>query len=418
MQSKFWTKTSFFSFNLSLSNLSFLFFSLLCFALLFSSSFLPFFLSSFSHPPSPRLKKRRVGQQDRTALTDVMNGTYTHNHIHTQSHTHNPHAQLITFSLFFPFPFPSSFLLLPFLGVEVMKELRHENIIGLHEVIDDDTCSLLFLVLHLMEYGPIVDPKVGREEKKRGRKKNLVGWAPSSLRFLIFLFLFPSLSFSFSHQYYRKEMGEWIEEETVRKYFRDVVIGLKYLHSHHICHRFVGVVVVIGYVAGCGVGDIVFFLLNNHYQKKRDIKPANLLVDKHHVCHISDFGIAFRFEGDDDRLSNSAGISLSLSLLLPPLIPPLPSSLLGTPSFLSPELCKVDGNPRGCPADIWALGVSLYYLIFADLPFSGNSLAELYDEICQKEVWRGRGREGEGGEERGKGWRKKMGGGRSRRRKG
>ena len=61
-------------------------------------------------------------------------------------------------------------------------------------------------------------------------------------------------------------------------------------------------------------------------------------------------------------------------------------SPLGTPSFLSPELCKIDGNPRGCPADVWALGVSLYYLIFADLPFKGNSLAELYDEICEKEV--------------------------------
>ena len=41
-----------------------------------------------------------------------------------------------------------------------MKGIRHENIVGLHEVIDDETCSLLFLVLHLIEYGPIVDPKV------------------------------------------------------------------------------------------------------------------------------------------------------------------------------------------------------------------------------------------------------------------
>lgn len=48
--------------------------------------------------------------------------------------------------------------------------------------------------------------------------------------------------------------------------------------------------------------------------------------------------------------------------------------------FLSPEICA-GTDYKGRPADVWALGVSLYYFIYGELPFHGGTLPELYDSI-------------------------------------
>lgn len=57
-----------------------------------------------------------------------------------------------------------------------------------------------------------------------------------------------------------------LEEDEGRKFFRQLVAGVSYIHSHNICHR--------------------------------DIKPENLLLDKDMNIKISDFGLS-AFVGDD-----------------------------------------------------------------------------------------------------------------------
>jgi serine/threonine protein kinase len=37
------------------------------------------------------------------------------------------------------------------------------------------------------------------------------------------------------------------------------------------------------------------------------------------------------------------------------------------------------------PGDIWAMGVSLFGMVFGYLPFKGNSIVELFDSIRDSE---------------------------------
>ena len=96
----------------------------------------------------------------------------------------------------------------------------------------------------------------------------------------------------------------------------------------------------------------------------RDIKPDNLLLDSHDVLKIVDFGVSEMFTKEDDRLKSSSG----------------------SPAFSSPELSQGGiSNVSGKAADIWAMGVTLYALIYGALPFNDHNVLELYENIRHKE---------------------------------
>jgi len=96
----------------------------------------------------------------------------------------------------------------------------------------------------------------------------------------------------------------------------------------------------------------------------RDIKPDNLLLDSHDVLKIVDFGVSEMFTKEDDRLKSSSG----------------------SPAFASPELSQGGiSNVSGKAADIWAMGVTLYALIYGALPFNDHNVLELYENIRHKE---------------------------------
>jgi [calcium/calmodulin-dependent protein kinase] kinase len=52
----------------------------------------------------------------------------------------------------------------------------------------------------------------------------------------------------------------------------------------------------------------------------------------------------------------------------------------GTPAFLAPEVCA-GKNYDGAAVDIWALGVTLYMMLFGTVPFLGNTLMETFKLI-------------------------------------
>ena len=183
-----------------------------------------------------------------------------------------------------------------------------------------------------------------------------------------------------------------------RRYFRDLLTGLSYLHASHVLHR--------------------------------DIKPSNLLLSHPYghpdsVLKIADFGMSERWwdDGDDgvERSVSSQFTPSELGRSLSAATRTLRSNV-GSAAFLSPEQCQMYTNrsegltasaggsgvvsglttPAGgavhanCPPwmdtaewsgqlmDVWACGVTLYYCLYRTLPFHSNNPHQLYQLIVHQ----------------------------------
>ena len=91
----------------------------------------------------------------------------------------------------------------------------------------------------------------------------------------------------------------------------------------------------------------------------RDLKPANIILDSKYEPHITDFGLA-KDTTSDKRLTQTG-------------------QAIGTPFYMSPE--QVEAKQVGSETDIYSLGVMLYQALTGKLPFSADSLVELYSKI-------------------------------------
>lgn len=166
--------------------------------------------------------------------------------------------------------------------IAVLKKLNHPNIVKLVEVLDDPDSDNLYMVFEFLEKGPVIEIPTN---------------TPLS------------------------ETQAWT-------YFRDVVLGMEYLHHQKIIHR--------------------------------DIKPSNLLLDEKGRVQIADFGVCNQFEGVDALLSGTAG----------------------TPAFVAPEaLSENRSEYSGKAVDVWAMGVTLYAFVVGNVPFHDASVLILYNKI-------------------------------------
>ena len=84
----------------------------------------------------------------------------------------------------------------------------------------------------------------------------------------------------------------------------------------------------------------------------RDVKPANLLLDRDGNVQVSDFGIA-----------STAGFDTLT----------LPGTVLGTAGYLSPEQAR--GEPATPASDRYALGIVAFELLTGRRPFQGDTAA-------------------------------------------
>jgi serine/threonine protein kinase len=59
----------------------------------------------------------------------------------------------------------------------------------------------------------------------------------------------------------------------------------------------------------------------------------------------------------------------------------------GTYSFFSPELCDPDVREySGCAADVWALGMTLYSLVYLKSPYTSTFDVDILNDIFTKEI--------------------------------
>jgi CHASE2 domain-containing sensor protein len=91
------------------------------------------------------------------------------------------------------------------------------------------------------------------------------------------------------------------------------------------------------------------------------IKPGNIFLLRKDIIKVSDFGI--------DTFAKAIGNHTG--------------ELLFTPGYMSPE--QVKGQKTDGRSDLFSVGVLLYHLITAELPFNGTSLSELMYNISHHE---------------------------------
>lgn len=129
----------------------------------------------------------------------------------------------------------------------------------------------------------------------------------------------------------RKAENRRFNEQTIMSVFVQICAALHYIHARKILHR--------------------------------DIKPPNVFVvgeQELQTCTIKlgDFGIA-------KMIDCTMGQAYST---------------VGTPSYLSPEICK--NTPYAAKSDIWSLGVVLYELACLKVPFHASNLPAMALMIC------------------------------------
>jgi serine/threonine protein kinase len=85
----------------------------------------------------------------------------------------------------------------------------------------------------------------------------------------------------------------------------------------------------------------------------RDVKPANVMIDKQGNVILTDFGIAKIFSGGGATQLTATG------------------AMVGTPSYMAPE--QGMGQPGDERSDIYSLGVMLYQLVTGRLPYEADT---------------------------------------------
>jgi len=143
--------------------------------------------------------------------------------------------------------------------IALMRIMDHPNILKLLEVLESQ--RHLYIVIELAEHGELFDYIVSHNK---------------------------------------------LDEKTALTFFRQIIYGLEYLHTHAICHR--------------------------------DLKPENILLDEFDTIKIADFGFA--------RWMRSNIVETSC----------------GSPHYAAPEVVKGLQYDGRC-ADVWSCGVILYALL-------------------------------------------------------
>jgi serine/threonine protein kinase len=97
----------------------------------------------------------------------------------------------------------------------------------------------------------------------------------------------------------------------------------------------------------------------------RDIKPGNILLDKHGEPHLTDFGLARLVETESTVTRTK--------------------EVLGTPSYMAPEQAVGETKKLTSATDVYGLGAVLYQLLTGQAPFAGGTAYETVKLLLERE---------------------------------
>ncbi len=101
-----------------------------------------------------------------------------------------------------------------------------------------------------------------------------------------------------------------------------------------------------------------------------DLKPTNILVDKHGLLKITDFGIALLATNDGEVINNQLGKNSS----------GVDNELFGSVMYMSPE--QIQHKTLDYRSDIFSYGIVAYQLMVGSHPFGRGSTQDVAKRIC------------------------------------